>query len=124
MERNNKVFYLFIAIIVLVSPVFAQTTAEPVENIVNIIVDFLSLLFLAFAFLSSWSIYTNFREGQLAIPWGLIAAGVIFFFFGRILQAGDTANLWEMPMILKSFINLIVALALLVGMVLYKRTIS
>lgn len=124
MIKSKMLLLLVISVLFFVTPVFSQTTVDHAESTINIAVDVLALFFLAFAFLASWSVYTNYREGQLSTPWALIMGGVCFFFFGRVLQAGHNADFFVLTPIIESFINLFVSLALLLGMVLYKKTIT
>ncbi len=105
-------------------PLFAQSRGGNIGDIITITVDILSLFFLAITFIAAWNIYTNYKEGELAIPWGFLAAGIVFFFLGRILQAGSTAGYWIMPQELTSFVHFIVALSLAIGMIMYRKKTS
>ena len=119
---RNFLRFRYITLFLLCFPLFGANKPG-VGNLVTIIVDILGLLFLAVTFVTAWNIYSNYKEGELAIPWGFLAAGIVFFFLGRILQAGETSGYWPMPPELTSFVHFIVALSLAIGMLLYKKRI-
>ena len=114
-------YFLFLLLSI---PLFAQDSPDNIGTVVTIAVDILALFFLGITFIAAWNIYSNYKDGELAIPWGFLAAGIVFFFLGRILEAGETSGYWPMPQELTSFVHFIVALSLAIGMILYRKRIT
>ena len=118
--KRSPLIYLLLIILPAVS-IFA---AEANDGTLSIVIDLIGLAAFAMAFFFGWKIYSQYREGQLAIPWGLIAGGIIFLFFGRILQAAQAAELLDLPAALNSGLNLVVGIFFAAGFYTYQKYIS
>jgi hypothetical protein len=106
-----------------ISSVFASDVGSLQENFIDISIDSMALLFLIVAAFIAWDVYSNFKGGQLSVPWGFIAGGIVLFALGRLIQIGE-GTLWILPPLLNSFVHLVVAIFLGIGLILYRKTIS
>jgi len=125
MNKRKMLILFFMALIFCALPLFADSgNFDHEENYLIIIVDVLASGLLVGASIIAWQIYSTYREGEMAVPWGLLAGGVIFFMLSRLLQIAQAGGLFLMPNWLETFIYLFVSLFLLLGFFLIKRAIS
>ena len=122
--RRTGVFLISLIVALLVSPLFAAVGESYLSSVTMILTDIFGLFCLLVAVFLAWDIYTNYKGGELALPWGFIAGGIIFFGFGKILESGESVGFWSMIPLLRSIIYTLVALFLLVGILLYRKSVT
>ena len=119
-----KMFNVFMLVLLFVGAAYCQVTAKTTSENFIIVVDTLSLLLLLITAFFGWELYKLMRGGQLARSWGFISVGIFAFSFGKLVQVGASAQLWEIPAWFPNVLNLVVAIMLILGVFSQRKTLS
>lgn len=119
-----RFFNVLVLVLLLVGAAYCQVVNKTTSENFIIVVDTLSLLLLLITTFFGWELYKLMRGGQLARSWGYITVGIFAFSFGKLIQVGAAAQLWEIPTWFPNVLNLVVAIMLILGVFSQRKTLS
>ena len=134
MEKKESKVFLSVRFLLFGAVVFfpqhsladpsSKIAAHSPSGLLPIVLDVLFLLGIGFCFFSSLKVKSFLKEGELAYGWVLFSFSFAILFMAQLFSLSVSSGLFDIPLIIVSFVRLLSILSLALGIYFMKKVLS
>ena len=134
MEKKKSKAFLSVSLLLFGAAVFfpehsladpsSKIAAHSASGLLPVVLDVLLLLGIGFCFFSSLKVKSFLTDGELAFGWILFSFSFAILFVAQLFSLSVSSGLFDIPLIIVSFIRLLSILSLGLGIYFMKKVLS
>jgi hypothetical protein len=101
-----------------------KIAAHSASGFLPVVLDVLLLLGIGFCFFSSLKVKSFLKDGEMAYGWALFSFSFAILFVAQLFSLSVSSGLFDIPLIIVSFVRLLSILSLALGIYCMKKVLS